>query len=58
MNETMKNILERRSIRKYKPDMVEKELLDQVIEAGLYAAHGTRQAVLGDYCRDGQGISA
>ncbi len=48
MNETMKNILERRSIRKYKPDMVEKELLDQVIEAGLYAAtgHGKQSSVI------------
>ena len=48
MNETMKNILERRSIRKYKPDMVKKELLDQVIEAGLYAAtgHGKQSSVI------------
>lgn len=28
----------RRSIRKYKPDAVSQELLDQIIEAGLYAA--------------------
>lgn len=48
MNETMKNILERRSIRKYKPDMVKKKLLDQVIEAGLYAAtgHGKQSSVI------------
>ena len=34
-------IKERRSIKKYKADvMVEKELIDKVIEAGLYAASG------------------
>lgn len=37
MNETIKYILERRSIRKYKADEVPKEMLDAVIEAGLYA---------------------
>lgn len=31
---------ERRSIRKYKEDAVPKELIDQVVEAGLYAASG------------------
>lgn len=31
---------ERRSIRKYKADQVPQELVDQVIEAGLYAASG------------------
>ncbi len=40
MNQTIKDMLERRSIRKFKPDMVEREVLDQIIEAGLYAASG------------------
>ena len=40
MNETMNNILTRRSIRKYKPDMPKKEDLEQIIQAGLYAASG------------------
>ena len=31
---------ERRSIRKFKPDMPTKEDLEQIIEAGLYAANG------------------
>ena len=31
---------ERRSIRKFKPDMPAKEDLEQIIEAGLYAANG------------------
>lgn len=39
MNEVIKSLKERRSIRKYKPDMVPKELIDEVIEAGLYAAN-------------------
>ena len=40
MNEVMKAILERRSVRSYKPDMVPAEDIDAVIEAGLYAATG------------------
>lgn len=40
MNEIMKAMKERRSIRKFKPDMVSREEIDQVIEAGLYAANG------------------
>ncbi len=39
MNQTIKDMLERRSCRKFKPDMVSKEMIDQVIEAGLYAAN-------------------
>ena len=38
--EAMKNLLERRSIRKYKDTQVPDELLDQVLEAGLYAPTG------------------
>lgn len=40
MNEVMKAILERRSCKKYKPDLVPQELIDQVVEAGTYAASG------------------
>lgn len=40
MNETLKLIKERRSIKKYKPDMVPKDVLEQIIEAGTYAASG------------------
>ena len=40
MNEVLKNIKERRSIRKFKPDMPAKEDLEKVIEAGLFAASG------------------
>ncbi len=40
MNEVLKNIQERRSVRKYKAEAVPQELIDQVIEAGLFAASG------------------
>ena len=40
MNEIMNVMKERRSIRKFKPDMPSKEDLNQIIEAGLYAASG------------------
>ena len=43
MNEVLKAIHERRSIRKFKPDMVSREDIDQIIEAGLYAASGKGQ---------------
>lgn len=43
MNEVIKAMKERRSIRKFKPDMVSKAEIDQVIEAGLYAANGRGQ---------------
>ena len=39
-NEIIKAIEERRSICKLKPDMPTKEDLEQVTEAGLYAAKG------------------
>lgn len=40
MNEVLKAIQERRSIRKFKPDMVPCQLVDEIITAGLYAASG------------------
>lgn len=40
MNEIIKAMEERRSFRKFKPDMPAKEDLEQIIEAGLYAANG------------------
>ena len=39
----MNAMKERRSIRKYKPDMVPREIIDQILEAGLYAASGRGQ---------------
>lgn len=40
MNEIMKAMKERRSIRTYKPDMVDKKDIEAIIDAGLYAANG------------------
>ncbi len=37
MNQTVKDLLERRSCRNFKPDMVAKDVIEQIIEAGLYA---------------------
>lgn len=40
MNEVLNNLLTRRSVKKYKPDMLPREIIDQIIEAGTYAANG------------------
>ena len=40
MNDIIKAMEERRSIRKFKADMPLKNDIDQIIEAGLYAASG------------------
>ena len=40
MNDVIKNIVERRSIKKYKSDMVPTELIDEVLKAGTYAPSG------------------
>ncbi len=40
MSEVMNNMITRRSIRKYKPDMVPRDIIDEVIKAGTYAATG------------------
>ncbi len=39
-NQVLESILSRRSVRSYKPDPVPEELLNQVLEAGTYAATG------------------
>ena len=43
MSELLDVIKTRRSIRKYKPDMVPKEIIDKIVEAGTYAATGMGQ---------------
>lgn len=40
MNSIIDNMITRRSIRKYRPDPVPEELLNEVITAGAYAANG------------------
>nr|WP_295075647.1 nitroreductase [Ruminococcus sp.] len=40
MMDAMENLLSRRSIRKFKSDMVPKDIIKKIIEAGTYAATG------------------
>lgn len=40
MSEVIKNMITRRSIRSYKPDMVPEEVINRIVEAGTYAATG------------------
>lgn len=40
MTDLLNKIKTRRSIRKFKPDMLPREIIDQIIEAGTYAASG------------------
>ncbi len=48
MNEAMNNLLTRRSCRKYKPDMLPQDVLDEILKAGTYAAtgHGTQNPIM------------
>jgi len=39
-NEVIRNIITRRSCKKFKSDSVPREMIDAVVEAGLYAASG------------------
>ena len=43
MSELLEVIKTRRSIRKYKPDMIPKEIIDKIVEAVTYAATGMGQ---------------
>lgn len=40
MNETIENLIERRSCRKYKTEQIKDEELNQILEAGTYAPTG------------------
>lgn len=40
MNETLKTLKERRSCRSYRPDSIPEDVLNQILEAGAYAATG------------------
>ena len=47
MNEIIKAMKERRSIRKFRPDMPPRTDIEQIVDAGLYAANGMgKQAVI------------
>lgn len=43
--EAMQNLLQRRSVRKYTDQQVPEELLDQVLEAGIFAPSGMNSQV-------------
>jgi nitroreductase len=43
MNEVIKNLLERRSIRKFKPGQIREDELNAILEAGMYAPSGANQ---------------
>lgn len=43
MNETIKTLLNRRSVRKFKSDQITVEELNEVLEAGKYAPSGANQ---------------
>jgi len=40
MNEVIKTLTERRSVRKYKKEQIQEEQLQQILEAGIYAPTG------------------
>lgn len=40
MNETLKTLMERRSVRSYKEEQVPEDILQQILEAGEYAPSG------------------
>ena len=40
MSELLEKMKKRRRVSKYKQDMIPQEIIDQIIEAGLYAANG------------------
>jgi nitroreductase len=43
MNETIKTLMERRSIRKFKPAQIKEEELSTILDAGMYAPSGANQ---------------
>lgn len=40
MNNTIKDLISRRSVRKFKSEMISKDLLDKIIECGTFAPSG------------------
>lgn len=43
MNETINSLKSRRSIRKYKNEMVPKEVIEKIVDAGTYAPSGLKK---------------
>ena len=40
MSDVIQNMITRRSVRRYKPDMVPRDVVEKIAEAGTYAATG------------------
>jgi len=58
MNEAMKNLMTRRSCRSYLPKQVEEEVLQQILQAGLYAPSARNwQSSVMVVCRDPEEIA-
>ena len=52
MSKVLEEMKTRRSIRKFKPDMIPQDILDRIIEAGTYAANGrSEERRVGKECR-------
>ena len=43
MNDVIRCLLTRRSVKKYRAEQVEEEKLEQILQAGSYAACGSRR---------------
>jgi len=53
MNEIMETIMHRRAIRRFSDSQIEKDILEQILQAGLYApSAGGRQGVIFAVCQD------
>lgn len=53
MNETIQTILHRRAIRRFDTKQIDEELLQQILQAGLYApSAGGKQGVIFAVCQD------
>lgn len=53
MNEVMETIMHRRAIRRFSEKQIEKDVLEQILQAGLYApSAGGRQGVIFAVCQD------
>lgn len=53
MNEVMKTIVHRRTVRRFDKRQIEEDALEQILKAGLYApSAGGRQSVIFAVCQD------
>ena len=46
MNEVIKNMADRRSVRAYKPELLPKDILEQIIEAGYFSPNAGNKQLL------------